>query len=430
MAWGKSAGAGIDDLAGKLRCNDERLRSLTILRFRRLNDQDVILLSEALKQNSVLQELTCSSHPISQAAAARLGAALQQNSTLQRISIGDSTLGDQALASMIDAGLHANKSLVTWDLEHKGLTQAAAPSLTRVLTQHPGLQHLNLSRNTISDQGLQQLCSTAWAPGLSRLELAQCGIGSQGLAALAKAPSLAQLQQLDLSQNQLGRIAAVGEALAQALCLRKLDVSNTGITSAGISGLAAALASNNGDTADAASAPGAQLKELKFADNPGIGDAAVAELARSLARPGVAEARGAIAQSGLSLDLAMSAVGVEGIQSLALVSHLEQLSLFGCKLGRPGISELIKCSGNGGFAALLELNLTGCSLQLEELQNLLQFIAGNSSVLPLLYTLELAANEGVQEPGFEELVAQLRAARPGIDVHFRMADASEQQLTS
>lgn len=132
----------------------------------------------------------------------------------------------------------------------------------------------------------------------------------------------------------------MGEALAQAPCLRKLDVSNTGITSAGISGLAAALAFNNGGTADAASAPGTQLKDLKLAGNPGIGDAAVAELARSLAQPGVAPAPGAIAQPGLSLDLAMSAVGVEGIQALAQVPHLEQLSLFGCKLGQPGERKL------------------------------------------------------------------------------------------
>jgi hypothetical protein len=59
--------------------------------------KDVNLLSEALEQNNVLQELICSSHPMSQEAAARLGAAIEKNTTLQRISIGDSTFGDQVL---------------------------------------------------------------------------------------------------------------------------------------------------------------------------------------------------------------------------------------------------------------------------------------------------------------------------------------------
>jgi hypothetical protein len=101
----------------------------------------------------------------------------------------------------------------------------------------------------------------------------------------------------------------------------------------------------------------------------------------------------------------------------------------GCDVAA-GFCALLKCLNNGGFAALRELNLTGCSLQPEELQKLLQSITESTNVLPELQTLELAANEGVQEPVFEEVVAQLRAARPGLDVHFRMADAGDQQCPS
>jgi hypothetical protein len=43
--------------------------------------------------------------------------------------------------------------------------------------------------------------------------------------------------------------------------------------------------------------------------------------------------------------------------------------------------------------------------------------------LPARLMLEFAANAGVQEQGFEELVGQLSAARPGLDVHWRVADS-------
>lgn len=77
----------------------------------------------------------------------------------------------------------------------------------------------------------------------------------------------------------------------------------------------------------------------------------------------------------------------------------------------------------GGFPALLELSLTGCGLGLQRLSALMRAIAAGG--LPALTTLELGANSGVTEAGFEAGIAALRAARPGLDVHWRMADGDE-----
>jgi replicative DNA helicase len=95
MAWGRGSQSGIDDLVKRIIDNDEKLQSLTILRFRRLNDSDVEALAKALHNNSILQELNCSSHSITTDASAALGAMLQQNHGLKRISIGNSSWGDQ-----------------------------------------------------------------------------------------------------------------------------------------------------------------------------------------------------------------------------------------------------------------------------------------------------------------------------------------------
>ncbi|WIA22055.1 hypothetical protein OEZ85_004400 [Tetradesmus obliquus] len=351
MVWGKAAGSGVDDLVKRLQANDPQLKSLTILRFRRLNDE--------------------------------------------------------ALSALVSAGLPQNKSVLVWDLEHKGLSQASGASVARVLQQHPVLQQLQLSRNSLTDAGLQQLCAVPWNC-LTQLELAGCDLTHQGVLSLAAAPSIGQLQQLDLSHNDLGPAAAPGlaELLAKATSLqhlklkstqlqddgvigtaegllsasaglRLLDLSSNQLNSTGLAALAAALARHP--------AGAAAVQHLVLAENPGVDDEAVCRLAESLAGHAAAAA-GADGdtqqqqqqqQQQVVLDLAHAGVGAGGIAALSKVAALQQLSLFGCKLGGE----------------------------------------------PDIETLELGANPGVQEEGFEELVGQLRAGRPGLDVHWRVADS-------
>lgn len=78
-----------------------------------------------------------------------------------------------------------------------------------------------------------------------------------------------------------------------------------------------------------------------------------------------------------------------------------------------------------GFAALCELSLTGCGLSSLQLGALMRAVADGA--LPALATLELGANAGVSEAGFEAGAAALRESRPGLDVHWRMADGDEAQ---
>jgi hypothetical protein len=87
------------------------------------------------------------------------------------------------------------------------------------------------------------------------------------------------------------------------------------------------------------------------------------------------------------------------------------------------ISALIDSITAGGFGTISEMNLAGCSLTLPQLDSVMKAAAAGAACLPQLQTLELGANDGVQEEGFEELVGQLRAARPGLDVHWRVADS-------
>eukprot|EP00879_Flechtneria_rotunda_P023670 GHRR01025051.1.p2 GENE.GHRR01025051.1~~GHRR01025051.1.p2 ORF type:complete len:129 (-),score=45.64 GHRR01025051.1:313-699(-) len=85
-------------------------------------------------------------------------------------------------------------------------------------------------------------------------------------------------------------------------------------------------------------------------------------------------------------------------------------------------SALVESISNGKFAGLKELNIIGCDLQLEQLTAIMKAVATNGC-LPQLNTLELGANPGVQADGFEEQIGSLRSSRPGLDVHWRVADS-------
>jgi hypothetical protein len=98
-----------------------------------------------------------------------------------------------------------------------------------------------------------------------------------------------------------------------------------------------------------------------------------------------------------------------------------------------GFAALQVCLAGGEFGQLRGLNLSCCQLSLQHLQALVDALApqqqqqqGSAHVAcPVLATLEVGGNPGTQSGGFEGAVQQLRAARPGLDVHWRVVDKGD-----
>ena len=89
MAWGRGAASqGLDDLCTRLKANDPRLASLTILKHRKFDHGEVLKLCASLASNSILSELYASNHPMSPVSAAAVGEMLLLNSTLTSLCIG------------------------------------------------------------------------------------------------------------------------------------------------------------------------------------------------------------------------------------------------------------------------------------------------------------------------------------------------------
>lgn len=153
------------------------------------------------------------------------------------------------------------------------------------------------------------------------------------------------LQQLLVNAKQLQSLrtrgAGIGDSGAQGIAgglsavmgskLLLLDLSSTGLGSAGVAALAAAVA-----------AAGAKLhlQQLLLGGNPAVGDDAICKLADSIQAAAAAaeEAQTKSLMPGqqqqqLVLDISQSGVGPEGLKVLSWVQRLSSLSLFGCQLG-------------------------------------------------------------------------------------------------
>lgn len=168
MAWGQRS-QGIDDILQRLHARDPGLQSLTLMRQRKLDGatvgnsaavarqchmlskacanqaaahagpgaafsnrcgldalcwcglcvQDVHRLCTALANNPHLTELSITAHTLDTACARHVADLLSSPvSHLKTISLGNSTLGDEAMAELC-RGIAANSSLTSVDAEHK-----------------------------------------------------------------------------------------------------------------------------------------------------------------------------------------------------------------------------------------------------------------------------------------------------------------------
>lgn len=118
MAWGRGAATGLDDLCVRLRANDPKLQSLTLLKHRKVDDGEIRKLCDSLQHNTCLTELYASNHAITPAAAALVAGLLGSNTTLAFLCIGNSGFGDDGVTAL-SPGLSSSKSLRTLDLESK-----------------------------------------------------------------------------------------------------------------------------------------------------------------------------------------------------------------------------------------------------------------------------------------------------------------------
>ena len=163
--------------------------------------------------------------------------------TLQSLKILDlaaNAIGDEGLEALA-VGLSNGNNLELLNLSHNGPFSAVGlRRLSDVIPTASNLKTLDLSGNSINDEGLQALAvGLSRHPALERLDLSRNEIGSDGLRALATT-EISSLRLLNLSRNAIndGALTVVAEGVENFVSLEALNLSyNNMITSSGVAAL-------------------------------------------------------------------------------------------------------------------------------------------------------------------------------------------------
>lgn len=304
MAWGTARNAGIDDIVDRLRRNDPGLTSLYLMRTRRFDESDARALGEVLAANKTLAELHLSSHPVTITQALALAAGLSSNGGVRHVSIGNSTLGDEALVVLCD-GFRRSRSLHTLDLEKKGLTSVSCGPLGRAVLESSTIRRVMLSDNELGDQGVADflVCSSK----LEALELCAC---------LNKADQWTLVAQ------------AMAEAFSEAHALRRLELDRNALDERGAAALSGGLSTLTA------------LEQLSLNGNPAMGPGGL----RALVFP----------SSLRRLDVGSTGAGDDGLRALAnlvgagKLPKLEYINVCGCGATCRGLAALLDGFGKNG----------------------------------------------------------------------------------
>ena len=373
MAWG--APRGIADLVARVGHNDASLQSLCLMRGRQFDDAAASQLCEALAANTVLRELSISSHAVGPAAAAAFARMLAANTSLRSLDLGNSSFGDEV-------------RLCWAELWYESASQNAATACTGLPACLPAPQLLFPLPCVVRLQGLAALApGIAASASLRQLNLERKGITAAGCAAMAAAllagngsscPAVGGgIEELLLGHDSIGGegLAAVLEGFSSrrksgAGSLRSLDLSGCGLEgSAGAAALAAALQ------------PGGGLHGLLTLrlDGNEVGPSGVAALAPALGS----------AASLQQLHLQSCSLGSDGAAALAaaLPADLTVLDLSGNELGSPGAAALAAALAAGAAPRLSKLLLCGSGLEDGGIAALAEGLAGRRGL-----ALDLSGN--------------------------------------
>eukprot|EP00588_Corethron_pennatum_P002620 CAMPEP_0194300868 /NCGR_PEP_ID=MMETSP0169-20130528/61492_1 /TAXON_ID=218684 /ORGANISM="Corethron pennatum, Strain L29A3" /LENGTH=484 /DNA_ID=CAMNT_0039051081 /DNA_START=328 /DNA_END=1782 /DNA_ORIENTATION=- len=455
-AWGKQGSArSCATIISRVRTNDPALVHLTILPVKNFGDQEALMLAEALRGNTILEEFNCSGHVIGIPALRSLGEGVGR-SNLSRISVGHDNLGDAGVEAFADGLLAADTdigiSLSYVDLSLKRMSSKGLVAVGRTFSKSQKLHTLDISRNeTLSDESFVMLknmifdvvCQPTESnipfPALCELNLASTNIGPCGIEELSRILSHGQSSnknqrqklKLNLSNNpSIGDLgaSAISRCLLQSIndkfFLKSLDLSNCNICDDGAKALAASICnntclefldlSNNKIGKSGAIAIGDSLKqnrkiaEARFAKN-NFGEGGVFAIASSLLQCNNIDDVESTENDVITvLDMARTGGGKAGAEQLLKCCALKNLRLFDNALGSDGIAVIAPLVAH--HPSLQDLDLGGNLATDEGIASFLDSLHHNN-------TLEVLGIGGniIGEKATEAL-KRLSQARPSLYV--------------
>ena len=208
-------------------------------------------LTQVLKHNSTIQELTLSNPGSNKNGLVALAEALHHNSTLQVLTLSHTKIGDNKVQALATA-LQQNSTIRELSLTHAGIDGNQAAVLAQALHGKTTIEVLTLSDNCLENMGATALAQVLHHNSiLQELTLSWNGIRDAGAVELAQAlHSNSTLQRLILSFNNISNdgVVALAKALYHKSSLKELDLHSNNISHRGIDMLIQALTENSSIT--------------------------------------------------------------------------------------------------------------------------------------------------------------------------------------
>ena len=140
----------------QLRRNDAKLTSL-VLDYQ-IDDDNTLLLAEALSQNTTLKELNIEAGKLGPGGIQVIVEAIKQHKALSDLDVGiNEEIGDEG-SKFIAELLSVSSNLSHLNLQTCGIGTEGIKAIATALQQNNTLRILNLNFNEIDDEGLKYLC--------------------------------------------------------------------------------------------------------------------------------------------------------------------------------------------------------------------------------------------------------------------------------
>ncbi|XP_034083218.1 protein NLRC3-like isoform X2 [Gymnodraco acuticeps] len=229
-----------------------------------LHYSGVRLLSDGLRSpNCKLKILRLASCEFTERGCAALASSLKSNPAhLRVLDLAHNFLQDDDVENLSEFLAEPLCQLETLTLNHSRMTAVGCGSLTIALSGSSAIKELNLSFNSLLDEGAIRISDLLRNPQcrLEILRLASCEFTERGCAALASSlkSNPAHLRVLDLAQNKLrdGDVENLSLFLAEPLCqLETLDLNSCTLNVACLRSLTLAFSGSSA------------LKELDLSEN-------------------------------------------------------------------------------------------------------------------------------------------------------------------